>query len=71
MTLPQDPGEASLKGTVSVKNVQGEPVACVALDSEARQGLHRSSGEMAQKIMGEAIFQPWDGMVSRSIERGR
>ncbi|CAL1168380.1 unnamed protein product [Cladocopium goreaui] len=34
VTLPQDPGEASLKGTVSVKNVQGEPVACVALDIE-------------------------------------
>ena len=35
VTLPQDPGEASLKGQVSVKNTKGEPVACVALDIEA------------------------------------
>lgn len=34
VTLPQDPGEASLKGQVSVKNTKGEPVACVALDIE-------------------------------------
>lgn len=34
VTLPQDPGEASLKGQVSVKNTRGEPVACVALDIE-------------------------------------
>ena len=37
VTLPQDPGEASLKGQVSVKNTKGEPVACVALDIEARK----------------------------------
>lgn len=35
MTLPQDPGEASLKGQVSIKNTKGEPVACVALDIQA------------------------------------
>eukprot|EP00435_Cladocopium_sp_Y103_P071439 s79_g37.t1 len=34
VTLPQDPGEASLKGQVSVTNTKGEPVACVALDIE-------------------------------------
>ncbi|CAE7287434.1 unnamed protein product [Symbiodinium natans] len=34
VTLPQDPGEALLKGQVSVKNTKGEPVACIAVDIE-------------------------------------
>ncbi|OLP97814.1 hypothetical protein AK812_SmicGene19795 [Symbiodinium microadriaticum] len=32
VTLPQDPGEALLKGQVAIKNSKGEPVACIALD---------------------------------------
>ena len=51
MTLPQDPGEASLKGQVSIKNTKGEPVACVALDIQApRLAGSLEAGRFCMKI---------------------
>eukprot|EP00490_Sorites_sp_Unknown_P019631 CAMPEP_0114695210 /NCGR_PEP_ID=MMETSP0191-20121206/71112_1 /TAXON_ID=126664 /ORGANISM="Sorites sp." /LENGTH=199 /DNA_ID=CAMNT_0001991189 /DNA_START=57 /DNA_END=654 /DNA_ORIENTATION=- len=56
MTLPQDPGEASLKGQVSIKNTKGEPVACVALDIEVPlfEEVQADGGKGGVKSCGSA-----------------
>eukprot|EP00434_Breviolum_minutum_P019916 symbB.v1.2.017571.t1/scaffold1369.1/size123032/4 len=53
MTLPQDPGEASLKGQVSIKNTKGEPVACVALDIQVPL-FENEASEIADEVEGIA-----------------
>eukprot|EP00439_Symbiodinium_sp_Y106_P078280 s77_g17.t1 len=45
VTLPQDPGEALLKGQVAIKNSKGEPVACIALDIDVPLAETRQTDE--------------------------
>ena len=72
MTLPQDPGEASLKGQVSIKNTKGEPVACVALDIQAPPLAGRwSTGRFCMNIANRNHrWERWDpgkNMLKRRI----
>jgi len=67
VTLPQDPGEALLKGQVAIKNSKGEPVACIALDIDVPLAVASSPQETRQTDEPSFCNKPTDHFKNASL----